>query len=78
VKSFTSEQIDFLKTTRAHIEALRPANSPLIDEHTLRVLSGSLRFLIVEGHLSHAWKMSAIGGPPGAEIELSSMLLNSV
>lgn len=63
MKSLTPEQIDLLKTTQAHISALRQANSPRTDEHILRVASTSLRFLIVEGYLIQAWKASAIGGP---------------
>jgi hypothetical protein len=61
--SLTPEQIDLLKTVKAHLAALWQASSPWADEHCLRVASASLRFLVVEGNLQRAWRASGIGGP---------------
>lgn len=69
MKPLTSEQVDLLKTTRAHLTALWPASSPWADEHGLRVASASLRFLVVEGNLLRTWKAFGIGGP--IEVEAS-------
>jgi hypothetical protein len=69
VKSLTPEQIDLLKTAKAHLAALQQASSPWEDEHSLRVASASLRFLVVDGNLQRAWKASGIGGP--IEVEAS-------
>jgi hypothetical protein len=54
VKSVTPEQIDLLKTAKAHLAALWQASSPWADEHCLGVASASLRLLIVEENLQRA------------------------
>jgi len=55
--------IDLIKTAQAHLRALSQANFAMVDEHTLRVASAPLRFLLIDGNLIRAWKTSGIGGP---------------
>jgi len=55
--------IDLIKMAQAHLQALQQANSPWVGEHSLRVASGALRFLLVEDYLWRAWRASGIGGP---------------
>ena len=55
--------IDLIKTAQAHLRAMRHANNPWVDEHSLRAASAPLRFLLVESNLVRAWKALYIGGP---------------
>lgn len=56
-------ETDLIKTAQAHLRALGRMDSPWVDEHSLRVASAPLRFLLVEGNLVRAWRASGIGGP---------------
>ena len=55
--------IDLIKTAQAHLRLLGQANIPSIDEHTLRVASAPLRFLLVDGNLIQAWRALGLGSP---------------
>jgi hypothetical protein len=55
--------IDLIKTAQAHLRALSQADFALVDEHSLRAASAPLRFLLVDGNLTRAWKTSGFGGP---------------
>jgi hypothetical protein len=52
-----------IATVNAHLRQLRSLALHNVDEATLRMASGSLRFLIVDGNLERAWRASGIGGP---------------
>ena len=54
---------DLIKMAQAHLRALEGANIPSIDEHTLRVASAPLRFLLVDGNLIRAWRALGTNGP---------------
>jgi hypothetical protein len=55
--------IGLIKTAQAHLRVLGQANIPNIDEYTLRVASGPLRFLVVDGNLIQAWRALGTSGP---------------
>ena len=54
---------DIIKTAQANLRVLEQANSPWIDEYSLRVASAPLRLLLVDEILVRAWKASRIRGP---------------
>jgi hypothetical protein len=63
MQHLTQTDISLIRTVNAHLNRLSGALAFNADEASLRVASGSLRFLLVEGSLGRAWKTSRLGGP---------------
>ena len=59
----TQTDIALIKTVNAHLKHLSTLSRYDVDEASLRVASGSLRFLLIDGWLGRAWKVSRLGGP---------------
>ncbi len=58
-----NNESDLIKTTAEHCLALSRAASPWTNEYALRVVSASLRFLLIDENLPKAWSMLGRGGP---------------
>lgn len=54
---------ELIATVNAHLDQIERSVSYQSDEATLRAITGSLRTLLVEDGLLHAWRTSGIGGP---------------
>ena len=63
MQHLTQIDISLIKTVNAHLNQLSGVLAYNADEASLRVASGNLRFLLVEGSLARAWKTSRLGGP---------------
>jgi hypothetical protein len=62
MQHLTQTSISLIKTVNAHLNQLSVLSVFNVDEASLRVASGSLRFLLVEHSLGRAWKASGLGG----------------
>lgn len=63
MQRFSKTEIELIETVNAHLSHLAQACRYNADQASLRVMSGSLRFLLVDDHLVRAWKASGLGGP---------------
>src|SRR5262249_18493102 len=61
VSAITQDDIELIATVNAHLRQTEASYAS--DEATLRVMTGSLRFLLADGNLARAWRLSSIGGP---------------
>jgi hypothetical protein len=59
----SKSEADLIRTVNAHLKQLAQVALHNADEPTMRVATGSLRFLLAEGNLARAWRASEIGGP---------------
>lgn len=63
MRSVDKAEITLIEAVKAHLAQLVLACRHDADQASLRVASGSLRFLLVEENLARAWKASGLGGP---------------
>jgi len=59
----TKSEADLISTVNGHLSLVSSVAVSLADEATLRAITASLRVLLTDDQLGHAWKLSAIGGP---------------
>lgn len=63
MKTISKHDIELIATVGAHLKQVESATTHDATEASMRVVSGSLRFLLNEGNLASAWHASGIGGP---------------
>jgi len=63
MKPVGDQDIQLIDTVKAHLKQIEPVAIYRSDEATLRVATGSLRFLLADGYLARAWSAAGIGGP---------------
>jgi len=62
MKENPSQTAALIETVNAHLTQVQAAARYDADEATLRVATGSLRFLLADGNLGRAWRASTLGG----------------
>ena len=62
-KTPSEAEIEQVAMVKAHLKQVEMAAQHDADEPILRVITGSLRFLLKEDNLGRAWRTSGIGGP---------------
>jgi hypothetical protein len=63
MKQSSVDDRQLIATVNAHLKQVQIAIRHDVDEATLRVATGSLRFLLPDQNLARAWRASNIGGP---------------
>jgi hypothetical protein len=63
MSKMTESNVSLIETVKAHMKQVSILSAFNVDEASLRVASGSLRFLLVENLLGQAWKASGLSGP---------------
>jgi hypothetical protein len=63
MKVVSAEDAQLIEAVIAHLKQVEAATRYDSDEATLRVATGSLRFLLADQNLARAWRASNIGGP---------------
>jgi hypothetical protein len=63
MKHLTRTDIQLIETVQAHLKQLATVAVFNADEPTLRMVTGTLRALLVEEMLQRAWRTSGLGGP---------------
>jgi len=63
VRKPSTFDIELIATVGAHLDQIVVATRHDATEAAMRVITGSLRFLLADGNLAAAWHASKIGGP---------------